>query len=241
MARTDATSKKKDIVVLIVRRDTQCSDCDEELGSGSFIYLENRQALCLSCADLDYLDYLPSGNAALTRRAKKHSRIHAVVVRWSRARKRYERQGILAAPEAIQRAEEECLADAEFRKARRQREQLKRTELDRKYVTQFASEIRKVFPSCPATEEVKIAQHACRKYSGRVGRSAAAKHFDSQTIALAVQAHIRHAYTNYDALLMEGWERIDARGETHAKVEEILNRWQTKRGQAANNQFSFYD
>ena len=61
------SEKEKDIVVFIVRRNTRCSDCDEELGSGSFIYLEDGQPLCLSCADLDHLDYLPSGNTALTR------------------------------------------------------------------------------------------------------------------------------------------------------------------------------
>jgi hypothetical protein len=38
-----------------------------------------------------------------------------VVVRWSRSRKRYERQGILAESEAIERAEPECLSDAEVR------------------------------------------------------------------------------------------------------------------------------
>ena len=218
MAPMNKISKKKDIVVFIVRRDTQCSDCNEELGSGSFIYLENKQPLCLFCADLDYLDYLPSGNTALTRRAIKYSKIYSVVVQWSRTRKRYERQGILAEPKAIQQAEKECLADAEFRESRRMREQWKRIELDQKYVKEFASEIRKLFPTCPASEEVEIAQHACRKYSGRVGRSAGAKDFDPQTITLAVQAHIRHVYTNYDDLLMAGWERIYARAEVCDKV-----------------------
>lgn len=171
-------SPNKDVVVFIVRRETQCSNCNEELGSGGFIYLENKQPLCLSCADLDHLDYLPSGNTALTRRAIKHSRIHAVVVQWSRTRKRYERQGILAEPKAIQRAMQDCLADAEIRKMRRQCEQQKREEMDLKYIKEFATKIRKLFPRCPAQEEVKIAQHACRKYSGRVGRSSAAKDFE---------------------------------------------------------------
>ena len=36
--------------------------------------------LCLDCADLGHLDYLPAGDAALTRRAKKASRQSAVVV-----------------------------------------------------------------------------------------------------------------------------------------------------------------
>ena len=49
-------------------------------------------ALCMSCADMDHLVFLESGDAALTRRAKRASRLSAVVVRFSRARRRYERQ-----------------------------------------------------------------------------------------------------------------------------------------------------
>jgi len=50
------------------------------------------------------MEYLPSGEATLTRRAIKHSRIHAKVVRWSGTRKRYERHGIVVEPTAIERA-----------------------------------------------------------------------------------------------------------------------------------------
>ena len=32
-------------------------------------------ALCLACADLDHLEYLPRGNVALTRRAAKYSKL----------------------------------------------------------------------------------------------------------------------------------------------------------------------
>lgn len=35
---------------------------------------------------------VPAGDAALTRRTRRHSLLCAVVLRWSRARKRYERQ-----------------------------------------------------------------------------------------------------------------------------------------------------
>jgi hypothetical protein len=65
----------------------------------------------MACADMDHLVFLPSGDAALTRRAKTNSRLSAVVVRFSRARKRYERQGILVEEDALERAEQECLAD----------------------------------------------------------------------------------------------------------------------------------
>ena len=41
------------------------------LGRSSWVCLiENKGAVCLPCADLDHLEFLPTGNAALTRRAK---------------------------------------------------------------------------------------------------------------------------------------------------------------------------
>src|SRR3989304_6518142 len=98
-----------EIKVFIIRRESKCSDCKEKLERKSWITLErDKGALCLSCADLDHLLFLPSGDAALTRRAKKHSGLSAVVLKWSSARKRYERQGILAEEQAIEKAEKEC-------------------------------------------------------------------------------------------------------------------------------------
>ncbi|MGH9631498.1 MAG: DUF2293 domain-containing protein, partial [Bryobacteraceae bacterium] len=46
------------------------------------------QLLCLACARLNDLEYLPSGDAALTRRAGKYSGHSALVVRFSRSRGR---------------------------------------------------------------------------------------------------------------------------------------------------------
>src|SRR5262252_7224040 len=83
-----------DIVVFKVRNDSKCAECGQELSGGALLRVENDRALCLDCADLGHLEFLPRGNTALTRRATKHSPLRAVVVEWSRARKRYERQGI---------------------------------------------------------------------------------------------------------------------------------------------------
>lgn len=82
--------------------------------------MEGQRPLCLVCADLDHLVYLPSGDTALTRRARKQSTLSAVVVRFSRARKRYERQGVLVEETALERAEQEYLADADQRSAQRE-------------------------------------------------------------------------------------------------------------------------
>jgi len=97
------TGKSSEIVVFWTLRDSQCSQCESDLYSGSFLILEARQPLCLTCADLNHLVYLPRGDAALTRRARKHSSLSAVVVRFSRSRKRYERQGILVQEAALAR------------------------------------------------------------------------------------------------------------------------------------------
>ena len=49
------------------------------------------------------------------------------------------------------------------------------------------------------------------KYSGRVGRSAAAKTLDAEMIRRAVLAHIRHEHTSYDDLMAKGISRDEAR------------------------------
>ena len=75
----------KDLVVFSILRDSQCVECGEALWKGDFLFMENERALCLACADLDHLVYLPRGDAALTQRAKKHSTLSAVIIRFSRA------------------------------------------------------------------------------------------------------------------------------------------------------------
>lgn len=105
------------------------------------------------------------------------------------------------------------------------READKREYADDHYRARFAEEIRRYFPRFPPNTAIRIAEHACRKYSGRVGRSAAAKSFDETTITLAVKAHVRHAMTNYDQLLLKGYDRTDARESVYARVREILDGW----------------
>jgi len=218
--------RSEDLKVFISSRDSSCEECGESLGHGAWITLvEGKGALCLSCADLDHLIYLPSGNTALTRRSRKHSILSAVVLKWSRARKRYERQGLLVEADALKRAEQECLADSEVRARRREREAVRQAELDRGYVDSFALRVRELFPGCPAGKETAIAEHACLKYSGRIGRSAAGKSLDEEAVHLAVTAHIRHAETKYDELLAGGYERWDAREQVEEEVRRILAEW----------------
>jgi len=227
----DVTQKKEskadEIKVFISHRDSKCDECGEDLGRQAWITLErDKGALCLACADLDELVFLPSGDAALTRRSRKYSTLSAVVLKFSRARRQYERQGLLVEEAALDRAEVECLADSEVRERRNERARERRAELDEQYISEFAKRIRILFPHCPKGREQIIAQHACLKYSGRVGRSAAAKSFEDEVVRLAVVAHVRHRETNYDSLLARGDSRFEARAQVRDRVEAVIEKWQ---------------
>ncbi|MFC1762916.1 DUF2293 domain-containing protein [Planctomycetota bacterium] len=220
-------SKRDDLKVFISSRESKCEECKEALGKRAWITLiEDKGALCLSCADLDHLVFLPSGDAALTRRARKQSTLSAVVLKWSKARKRYERQGLLVEEAALKQAESECLADEDARAKRRIRDADRRAELDLAYIRRFAETVRQLYPKCPPKTAKSIAEHACTKYSGRVGRSAAAKALDENAIHWAVTAHIRHVETRYDRLLMSGWDRLEARRCVEDDVHSVLAEWQ---------------
>ena len=214
-----------EIVVFSIINPSICSECVAELIKGSFLKMEKEKPLCLECADLDHLLYLQKGDAALTRRSKKYSNLSAVVVRFNRSRHRYERQGLLVEPEALIRAEKECEGDEADRKTLRERAAVVRERADKEYVKQFSEQIRTHYPGCPAQEAEVIADHACQKYSGRVGRSSGAKAFDAKSLALALKAHVRHKHTHYDQLLMKGWERTEARLAIAEKLTQIVSEW----------------
>ncbi len=220
-----ASADPRDVLVFSILRDSACAECGSELAKGRFLRMEGERPLCLACADLDHLVFLARGDTALTRRATTYSTLRAVVLRFSRSRKRYERQGVLVEESALAQAERECLADAEARKRARERAAEGREAMDEQYVGEFAERLGDSFPACPAAERRAIADHACRKYAGRIGRSAAARQFERDAIELAVRAHVRHRYTRYDELLARGIDRGEARASVRAAVEEAVERW----------------
>ena len=143
-------TKAPDLVVFEkVSEAGKCSECGEALERGDFVLMEKGQPLCLGCGDLDHLVYLPAGDAAMSRRARKHSSLAAVVVRYSRARKRYERQGLLVTEEGLARAEQECAADAPARAAARATTAAARQDEDREFVAALTGAILKRYPGCP--------------------------------------------------------------------------------------------
>ena len=211
-------SRPADLVVVSPVKDWTCAECS---GTGDLLIMEGPGPLCLACADMDHLVYLPSGDAALTRRAKKASRLSAVVVRFSRrgalraprdprrrGRSRPSRAGVPgrrrgpgASPGARGRARR---ADAGFRLRRR------RWGRDRPTV-----------PRLPRHTRQGVAHQAGARGSGRVGRSAAGRALDPRAVTLAVAASVRHEDTRYDELLIRrGFlelqrEKVASRGSAH--------------------------
>jgi hypothetical protein len=218
----ERASRAPDPVAVIPVRDWTCASCGE---TGEFLFMEDDQPHCLDCADLGHLVFLPSGDAALTRRARKASGLALVVVRWARARKRYERRGILVEESALEEAEQHCLADAEARERRRARDTERRAVQDLDLQAAMGAEIRKLFPGCPPARAEAIARHAGTRGSGRVGRSAAGRALDARAVTLAVVASVRHTDTGYDSLLMTGVPRAEARSRVAADIDRVLTGW----------------
>lgn len=218
----EQASRPPDLVVISPLRDWTCAGCG---GTGDLLLMEDDAPLCLVCADLDHLTYLPAGDATLTRRAKKASRLSAVVVRFSRSRGRYERQGVLVEEDALVAAEASCLADADARARRRDRDEQRRRDADSELADRMAEEIVRLLPGCPPERAAAIALRTSARGSGRVGRTAAGRRLDPHAVELAVAASVRHEDTRYDELLMSGLPREEARARVRADVAAVLDRW----------------
>jgi hypothetical protein len=222
---TQKLSSPAQPVVFEILRDSACSECGAELGHGSFLLMEAEQALCLPCARLGDLEFLAAGDAALTRRSSRYSERTAVVVRFSRSRGRYERQGVLVEPAALEKAEQECAEDAAERAKARAVGAAKRREQDRELIVRMTAEIGKLFLRCPPGEAAAIAGHTATRNSGRVGRTLAGRNLDEGALTAAVIAAVRHQHTEYDAMLAAGIDRLLARQQIADRVQAILAAW----------------
>jgi hypothetical protein len=221
----DQGKKSSDLVVVMPVKDWTCAECGD---TGDLLIMDDAGPLCMTCADLDHLVFLPAGDAALTRRAKKASQLSAVVVRWSRTRKRYERQGLLVEEPGLELAEQQCLADEDVRMRRRDRDRERRADQDVEFQGRFAEEIIRLYPGCPPERAEAIAAHAALRGSGRVGRSAAARKLDETAVTLAVVASVRHLDTEYDDLLMSGVPRAEARDQIRDDIDHVLDAWRSR-------------
>jgi len=100
-------------------------------------------------------------------------------------------------------------------------------------VVAFAADIKDQFPGCPDDEVLKIAIHACKVGSGRVGRTSTLG--TDEKVHLAVVAHIRHCHTDYEQLLDgcgDDDDRQYARDCVSDQIDAILEKWQSDTMQA---------
>jgi hypothetical protein len=104
----EKASRAPDLVVVQpLNHEWACHRCG---ATGSLLMMEDPGPACLRCVGLDDLEFLPAGDALLSRRVKAKSTRCAVVVRFSRSRRRYERQGLLAEPPALADAQRDIEA-----------------------------------------------------------------------------------------------------------------------------------
>ena len=102
--REKASRPPELVVIQPLNREWACHRCG---GTGDLLIMEDAGPACLRCAGLADLEFLPAGDALLTRRARAKSARFAVVVRFSRTRGRYERRGLLVEAQALAAAEAE--------------------------------------------------------------------------------------------------------------------------------------
>lgn len=216
-------TKAPDLVVEETSGPWECGSCGEP--GGDLRRTEDDAAVCLACADMDHLVFLPAGDAALTRRAKKESRLCAVVTRWVPSRRKYRRTGLLVEEAAREAAEAQCLADEDVRERRRERDAVRRAAQDVVFQGRFAQEITLQFRGCPQARALRIAEHAGARGSGRVGRSAAGRELEPGAVRRAVVASVRHEDTDYDDMLMAGVPRDEARSRIADRIDRVLAGW----------------
>lgn len=217
--------------IFLTKKETlSCSICGNIIPKGKAYVAESEQhkGTCYPCSPFTACVLLPSGDAAMTRRSKKHSSLCGVVQQWNVRRKRFERIGQLVQPQAIEKAKLECQQDATERLEKNKKAAQKRAIEDKAYIEVFAQAIRHYYPNCPTQREYDIAKHACEKYSGRVGRTSKAKQFDRTMIDLAVEAHIRHTETNYDNEFGKGKRKKEIRSEVKEHIVAIMKQWKRK-------------
>lgn len=190
----------------------ECGTCGD---TGGLILKAKSGGICLDCAGLGHLVFLPAGDAALTRRARKASPQSAVVIRNNRARQRLERQGILADNKAIEFAARQCLDEAD-RDGQDEREMFRRD---------VAAAIQQQFPGCPATRADAIAYHHALRFSGRDRRCETERALAPEAIEAAVASSACHVDTDYDDLLKSGVAHADARHRVSGRIRDILHMW----------------
>lgn len=87
----------------------------------------------------------------------------------------------------------------------------------------FKAVLLRQFPSIPPHSVELVLDHTLKKSSGRVGRTGTCSVEDK--VRLAVVAHVRHRWTEYETLLRGGMPREKARREVKGEIGKVLRSW----------------
>ena len=117
---------------------------------------------------------------------------------------------MLAEPDAIAHAEQECLADSEVRERRTERDAQRRAVEDARFVADLAAVVLAQFPGCPRERALRIAGHAGARSSGRIGRTSAGRALDPDAVLLAVIAAVLKPLRRADAVIARLWLPVAA-------------------------------
>ncbi len=172
----------------------------------------------------DYEEIEP-GDPFVTRHVKKLA--ERVFLRMKKTSRRWPSAvvGILAPRAIVAQVQAEAQATRDRRAAKNAVAQERRKKKEERDNASRVERLRALLPGMPADDAQAIVQRAFEVGSGRVGRSSRLD--DERKLINATKAHIRHAYTDYDLLMLEGWSREDAREHVHGAVAEIFLTWQS--------------
>jgi hypothetical protein len=88
--------------------------------------------------------------------------------------------------------------------------------------SEIEAALRRLAPKIPAHEFAAVVDHAMDSPGLRPASAEAAAW-------LSLVAYVRHVFTDYDALLTEGYDRDSARFFVAAEIDGILSGWGVKR------------
>jgi hypothetical protein len=71
-----------EILVIAASRPWPCASCGTQFERGDLLTMDDAGPLCLDCADLGHLEFLPRGNTALTRRGRVRHEVDDLVDAW---------------------------------------------------------------------------------------------------------------------------------------------------------------
>lgn len=185
----------------------------------------------------DDWEFLPSGDAFVTRRVKAAGRFWVAWRPRGRNRQHRRRLGLWAPKETIDAAEAEAAATEEQRSKRREHGARSRAKQEAPYRDEFEDAIRRFLVFAPQhlhlADEIarEAATRAAEVGSGRVGRTRMLSL--EERASLAARAVIRHRRTSYeddlfDASMDDPWDEgfwyREMKAEAQRAVDDFLRR-----------------